>query len=97
MQENKELKIKLKTVITLIVILLIVVVAVFVVVISKKEQIGIKDGSTIVGNESDKQQVVQFDFSMKFLKLENDKQNKIYSPLSIKYALNMILLIMLII
>ena len=30
------------------------------------------------------------DFSIKFLKLENDKQNMIYSPLSIKYALKML-------
>lgn len=83
MQENKELKIKLKTVITLIIILLIVVVAIFTVIISKKKQIGTK-------YESDKQQVVHSDFSMKFLKLENDKQNMIYSPLSIKYALKML-------
>ncbi len=90
MQENKELKIKLKTVITIIVILLIVVVAIFSVVISKKEQISTKGGTTLIGDESDKQQVVQSDFSMKFLKLENDKQNMIYSPLSIKYALKML-------
>ena len=90
MQENKELKIKLKTAIILIVILLIAVVAIFALIINKEEQITSKGGSSIVGNESDKQQVVQSDFSMKFLKLENDKQNMIYSPLSIKYALKML-------
>ena len=90
MQENKELKIKLKTAIILIVILLIAVVAIFALIINKEEQITSKGGSSIVGNESDKQQVVQSDFSMKFLKLENDKQNLIYSPLSIKYALKML-------
>ena len=30
------------------------------------------------------------DFDLSFLKLENQKENKIYSPLSIKYALNML-------
>lgn len=31
------------------------------------------------------------DFDLSFLKMENNKQNVIYSPLSIKYALNMLL------
>ena len=35
-------------------------------------------------------QAMDIDFSMSFLKLENDKQNMIYSPLSIKYALSML-------
>jgi len=90
MQGNKELKIKLKTAIILIVILLIAVVAIFALIMNKEEEIGSKGGSTIVGNAPDKQQVIQSDFSMKFLKLENDKQNMIYSPLSIKYALKML-------
>lgn len=90
MQENKELKIKLKTVIILIVILLIAVVAIFVLIMNKGDEIGSKGGSTIVGNESEKQQAMDTDFSMSFLKLENDKQNMIYSPLSIKYALKML-------
>lgn len=90
MQENKELKIKLKTATILIVILLIVVVAIFVLIMNKEDKIGSKGGSTIVGNKSEKQQAMDTDFSMSFLKLENDKQNMIYSPLSIKYALKML-------
>ncbi|MGN1270335.1 MAG: serpin family protein [Clostridia bacterium] len=90
MQENKELKIKLKTAIILIVILLIAVVAIFALIMNKGDEIGSKGGSTIVGNESEKQQAMDTDFSMSFLKLENDKQNMIYSPLSIKYALKML-------
>lgn len=83
MKENKKLKIKLKTNITLIVILLIFI-AVFAVLISKKEQ---KSGGIIFGNELGEQEL---DLSMKFLKLENNKNNMIFSPLSIKYALKML-------
>lgn len=83
MKENKKLKIKLKTTITLIVILLIFI-AVFAVLISKKEQ---KSGGIIFGNELGEQEL---DLSMKFLKLENNKNNMIFSPLSIKYALKML-------
>lgn len=39
--------------------------------------------------ELDKE-VEKADFSIKFLKLENNKENMIYSPLSIKYALTML-------
>jgi len=90
MQGNKELKITLKTVIILIIILLIVVVAMFALIMNKEDKIGSKGGSAIVGNESGKQQAMDKDFSMSFLKLENNKQNMIYSPLSIKYALKML-------
>lgn len=83
MKENKKLKIKLKTTITLIVILLIFI-AVFAVLISKKEQ---KSGGIIFGNELGEQEL---DLSMKFLKLENNKKNMIFSPLSIKYALKIL-------
>lgn len=83
MKENKKLKIKLKTTITLIVILLIFI-AVFAVLISKKEQ---KSGGIIFENELGEQ---EFDLSMKFLKLENNKKNMIFSPLSIKYALKIL-------
>lgn len=80
----------LKIAIILSIILLIVLVVIFVTIISKKEQIESKSGTIITGNESEEQQVIDTDFSMKFLKLENNKQNMIYSPLSIKYALKML-------
>lgn len=37
-----------------------------------------------------REQAMNSDFALKFLKLENNKQNMIYSPLSIKYALKML-------
>ena len=39
---------------------------------------------------SKKEDIKYSDFDYEFLKLENEKQNLIYSPLSIKYALNML-------
>ena len=38
-----------------------------------------------VENNSEENKISKFDLS--FLKIENEKENKIYSPLSIKYAL----------
>lgn len=45
-------------------------------------------------NQNDKFKIMQTtkvsDFDLKFLKLENQKENKVYSPLSIKYGLKML-------
>ena len=44
-------------------------------------------------NESENKETIEGDtsnFDIKFLKMENQKANKIYSPLSIKYALKML-------
>jgi len=49
-----------------------------------KQWCGIKDSCNSVGSLDD----AEFNFA--FLKLENNKKNMIYSPLSIKYALNML-------
>lgn len=76
---------KLKTIIILSVILLVIGVT-FAVIING-EGLNIFKGDDVV---LDEQQVAQLEFSMKFLQLENDKQNMIYSPLSIKYALRML-------
>lgn len=93
-KENGELKISLKTAITLIVLLLIIIVAIFWIIIYKKgnnnkiaQDIKRKEETTgieeiVDGNNNE--------FAIKFLKLENDKQNMVYSPLSIKYALKML-------
>lgn len=83
MPEKKELKIKLRTAIILIIILLIIIAAVFAIMINRKNQNKISSSET--GN-----QIMESDFSIKFLQLENNKQNMIYSPLSIKYALKML-------
>jgi len=44
--------------------------------------------TTSVPTETDIQEITDFEFE--FLKLENNKKNMIYSPLSIEYALNML-------
>lgn len=89
MKEKKELKIKFKTAVMLIIILLIVIVSIITIII-KKEQSKLKNDTTVTISESDKQQVIDTDFSTKFLKLENNNKNMVYSPLSIKYALKML-------
>lgn len=106
MKENNQIKIKLTTAIVLILILLITIVVIYALMMSNNEnQIepeiskfeaegsensAYQSGDSTTENEPEKQQVEQSDFSINFLKLENNKQNMIYSPLSIKYALKML-------
>jgi len=63
--------------------------------VENKNWCGIKDSCTSTDDKEDKEEkenVVQdnqeFDFT--FLKMENNKKNMLYSPLSIKYALKML-------
>lgn len=84
MEEKKELKIKFRTAVILVIVLAIIIVAIFAIAIYKNKQIN----PTIAGNQSS--QTEETDFSIQFLKLENQQQNMMYSPLSIKYALNML-------
>ena len=86
MEEKKELKIKFKTAVILLIIVAIILVAIFAIMIDKNEKT--RMNPTITGNQSD--QAEETDFSIQFLKLENQQQNMVYSPLSIKYALNML-------
>ena len=88
MEEKKELKIKFKTAVIAIIIVAIILVAIFAVVINKEKQEA--EGNTIISEVDSNEQILESDFSLKFLKLENEKQNMVYSPLSIKYALNML-------
>ena len=88
MEEKKELKIKFKTAVIAIIVVAIILVAIFAVVINKKRQEA--EGNTIISEVDSNEQILESDFSLKFLKLENEKQNMVYSPLSIKYALNML-------
>ena len=83
MNSKGVLKIKFKTAIKLILLLLTVIAIVSIIIlnIKNKEKIKTKDE---VSN------LVNSDFELEFLKLENNNQNMIYSPLSIKYALNML-------
>ena len=88
MEEKKELKIKFKTAVIAVIVVAIILVAIFAVVINKKRQEA--ERNTIINEVDSNEQIFESDFSLKFLKLENKKQNMVYSPLSIKYALNML-------
>lgn len=88
MEKKKELKIKFKTAVIAIIIVAIILVVIFAVVINKNKEE--TEGNTIIGEVDSNEQILESDFSLKFLKLENEKQNMVYSPLSIKYALNML-------
>lgn len=50
----------------------------------------VQEQNTVINN-TEKSIVKNTDFILKFIKQENDTKNKIYSPLSIKYCLNMLL------
>ena len=87
MKEKKSLKIF----IALIVIILIVATSILAVVINKiKDESNNDQKNDITISEEAKEQALNSEFSLKFLKLENNKQNMIYSPLSIKYGLIML-------
>ena len=92
MQEKKELNIKFKIAIILLLILLIILIAIFSLLINRKINISKETNasnitsSNVINNET----IAESNFSVNFLKLENNKQNMIYSPLSIKYALKML-------
>ena len=88
MQEKKELKIKFSIVIAII-ISLIIIIAIISVILNRSTQDKNKENNILSSTESENKQTGT-DFTMQFLQLENNKQNMIYSPLSIKYALNML-------
>ncbi len=93
MEEKQQLKIKFSTVVILV-ILFIGVIAVFgVMFINKnKEEKNKNTIGTVINpiSDADRENIEKSDFSLKFLKIENNEQNMIYSPLSIKYALKML-------
>ena len=90
MEEKKELKIKFKTAVIAIIIVAIILVAIIAVAINNGRQEKSGGNKTIISEVNQNEQILESDFSLKFLKLENEKQNMVYSPLSIKYALNML-------
>ena len=83
--EKKKTKISLQTalIICLIVLVIIFLTEVIVYNITSKEITTETDQKTEIAIECN-------DFATSFLKLENNKKNMIYSPLSIKYALKML-------
>lgn len=106
MKKDKKIKISLKTfLIVIILMILIFAISTYVIILNlnKNEQtpkdISLKNLSATNNVDNKKNQtennnlsntfnVSEFDFS--FLKLENQEENKVYSPLSIKYALKML-------
>lgn len=102
MEENKNIKIKFSTVATLIsligIIILVILVSEFDTNIKTDNDVSIINeniNQTLTDATSNTiEQIVvenmEDSFSFEFLKMENNKTNMIYSPLSIKYALSML-------
>ena len=98
--EKKEIKISLKTVVFLVIVVAILMGVLFMAIdktINTKVNVKEKE----VGQEEEKPElpeqpeepnvdVSNSDFELKFLKLENNGKNMVYSPLSINYALSML-------
>lgn len=99
-ENNNQIKIKLTTVIVLILLVVIIIVGVLFVISNKnndskgsqvEERNTIQTESKQTDIKSDtKTDYSNTDLSFKFLKMENKKENMIYSPLSIRYALQML-------
>ena len=83
MNSKGVLKIKFKTAIKLILLLLTIIAIVSIIILNMKNKEKIKTKDEVSN-------LVNSDFELEFLKMENNNQNMIYSPLSIKYALNML-------
>ena len=99
MEENKKIKIKLSTIIIIILLLAVIALGLtlFIVLNKDKENRNYNQvpENNIVQNKIenpsvDPEKYANTDFDFKFLKLENEKENMIYSPLSIKYAFQML-------
>lgn len=94
-KEKKEKK-KSKKKVLLIVLLLLVIVVGAVAFIGYKQKQGSKEKKTITTKKEEVTSEYRISgnsleaFDLHFLQLENNEKNKIYSPLSIKYALEML-------
>ena len=83
-EDKKEFKIA----IILMIILILVVIAFVIIFVSKKEnKSAVTENTTI---EEEEKTMMADEFTTQFLKMENNEKNMIYSPLSIKYALNLL-------
>ena len=67
---------------------IIILISVYFVISENNKKIS--NTNSVINNQSNEEKTQNEDFSMEFLKLENNNQNIIYSPLSIKYALKML-------
>ena len=97
-KEKKQLKISLGTAILLFIIILLIVAMVVVAVYFKNEKPNTVESKVDDTEVTDTKKAFKYalksnsleDFDLRFLQLENERKNKIYSPLSIKYALAML-------
>lgn len=97
-KEKKQLKISLGTAILLFIIILLIVAMVVVAVYFKNEKPNTVESKVNDTEVTDTKKAFKYalksnsleDFDLRFLQLENERKNKIYSPLSIKYALAML-------
>ncbi len=88
MEDNK-IKISLKTLVILIIIAVIIVISI--VVLLNKSENNIKENDTTqVEDKKIASKQSNENFAFEFLKIENEIENIVYSPLSIKYALQML-------
>ena len=102
MKKNNPIKIKLSTAVFFAIIVILIILFIASIFIFKNKESNINSSeenfnssstvNTIETNEIPDTQIsdVSTDFSFNFLKMENNKKNMIYSPLSIKYALQML-------
>ena len=89
--EKKQIKISLQKA---LILCLMVLVAIFIIEVALLPKTGGNEIKPEIKNETQEEHVTKefdnSDFSTSFLKMENNKKNMIYSPLSIKYALKML-------
>ena len=86
---SKENKIKIKLTTAIILIIIVMLCCGIIAIILNKSNSRKDKKSVQIGNEKI-EEVNSDDFSFEFLKFEEKKENMIYSPLSIKYALSML-------
>lgn len=103
-EKNNTIKINLITMIVLIVIVIVIVIGIISVILnksksSKENEVAEQktsqfenkaENTTSSYTEVDTDTNTDMDFSFEFLKMENEEENIVYSPLSIKYALKML-------
>lgn len=99
MEENKGIKVNLKTAVMLIIILVIALIVAVAVIFKLREQKIVEPEPQNTTTPSITRvpqpttiQPTEFkeNFATSFLQMENENKNMVYSPLSIKYALNML-------
>ena len=92
-EKNNKIKVKLTTLIVFILVVIIIIAGIVIVRSNKNTDTKNEDTNTTQIEDKPTDASTNFtdtDFSLKFLKMENKKNNMVYSPLSIRYALKML-------